>query len=137
MSRPSLVWMSSISIGVILLYLLGVLVRGQFGIAVCVHNVSGQSLQGIRIKVEPSGKDYDLGRLVDQERARVFVEPRTESHVALQYTDASGPHGETVVGYLEYGYCGKADINILPEGKVTSSENIDPLLCKKSWLDFM
>jgi len=95
--RSSLIWLASISIGLIVLYLLGIFVRGHYGIAVSVHNTSGQPLQGLGIKVEPSGKAYELGGLPDKELARVFVQPRTESHITLQYLDRNVPHIETVV----------------------------------------
>jgi hypothetical protein len=99
--------------------------------------MSGQPLQGLGIKVEPSGKAYELGGLPDEELARVFVQPRTESHITLQYLDGNVPHIETVVGYIESAYCGKADVKMLPGDKVVSSESIDPLFCRKGWLDFM
>lgn len=130
-------WIGSISLGVVVLYVLGILVRGQYGIAVSVHNLSEHSLREVKVRLEPQGKDYNLGELADLQRNRVFVQPRTESHIALQYTDANGPHVETVVGYVESGYCGKAEIKILPANKLTSSEEIDPIFCRKSWFDFM
>ena len=131
------VWLVSIPFGVVLLYLLGILVRGRYGIAVSVHNVSGESLRDVSLELEPHGDGYQLGALSNEGHARAFIQPRTESHIVLQYADGTGPHVETIVGYVESGYCGKAEVNILPQHKFTSRENIDPVFCKKSWLDFM
>jgi len=135
--RSSLLWLGSLSFGIVLLYLIGIFVRGQYGIAVSLHNFSGHQLREISVKVEPGGKDYKVGVLADQGRAKVFVQPRTESHITLRYSDGTGSHLETVVGYVESGYCGKAEIKILPQDKVSSSESIDPVFCKRSWLEFM
>ena len=116
------------------LYVLGVLVRGRFGIAVSVHNLSGKTLQRTHLTLQPRGEEYDLGLPGDQREVRIFFRPRAESHVALTIMDATGV--ETVVGYIEAGYCGKAEVEILPGEKINSVERIDPLWCKKSWLDF-
>ena len=86
--------------------------------------------------LKPRGENYDLGLLGDQREVRMFFRPRTESHIALTIMDATGPHIETVVGYVEAGYCGKAQVEILPGEKIRSVERIDPVWCKKSWLDF-
>ena len=137
MRRSGLLWFGAIAVGIFLLYLLGIFVRGRYGIAVSVHNVSGETLRDIIVTLEPRGKRYQLGALADAERARTFVEPSTESHVVLHYIGSDGPHVETIVGYVESGYCGKAEVSVLPNHKVISSETIDPVFCKRSWLDFM
>jgi hypothetical protein len=135
--RFSIVKLGSVSGGLVLLYLLGIFVRGQYGIALSVHNISGKPLQTVRIKVQPRGDDHSIGQLGDGQRVRFFVLPRTESHIELMFTDGGESHVETVVGYVESGYCGGADIKILPGEKVISSERIDPVFCARSWLDFM
>jgi len=131
------VWLGSIVIGLGFLYLLGVFVRGRYGIQVDIQNVSGESLRDVGVKLEPQEEAHQLGALSNGARVRTFVQPRTESHIVLQYADNSGTHMETIVGYIESGYCGKAEVSILPQHKATSSENIDPVFCKRSWLDFM
>ena len=118
------------------LYVLGVLVRGRFGIAVSVRNMSGKSLQQAHLTLKPRGEEYDLGLLGDQREVRIFFRPRTESHIALTIMGATGPRVQTVVGYVEAGYCGKAEVEILAGERINSVESIDPLWCKKSWLDF-
>jgi hypothetical protein len=126
----------SLLVGVLLLYVIGVFVRGHYGISVSVRNSSGQMLRQVHIQVPARGTEYDLGQLATGARVRIFVQPRAESHIALALVDASGPHVETIVGYVEAGYCGEADVEILPGAKVTSVERIDPICCKRSWLDF-
>jgi hypothetical protein len=124
-------------VGLLLLYVIGVFVRGHYGIAVSIRNNSGRSLQEVHVQVLPRGKEYILGQVGDRERVQIFVQTKIESHVAVMFTDAAGTHVETVVGYFESGYCGKAEIKIFPAGKVRSTETIDPIWCKKSWLDFL
>lgn len=131
------VWVICIFIGVVFSYLLGIFVRGQYGIAIAVRNLSGETLQDITVKVEPQGLAYPLGVLSNERHTRAFVQPRTESHVVLQYADGAGTQRLTVVGYAEAGYCGKAEVIILPEHKFKANENLDPVFCRKSWLDFM
>ena len=136
MRRSGVVWLGSIAIGVVLFYLLGVFVRGRYGIKVGVHNISGEPLRDVSLKLEPQEEAHQLGVLSNGGRVKTFVQPRTESHIVLQYADGNGTHTETVVGYVESGYCGRAEVSILPQHKVTSNENIDPVFCRKGWLDF-
>ena len=84
MSRPKVVWLSAISGGIVLLYVLGVVVRGSYGIAVSIHNHSGEALRDISLRVESQGKDRPLGDLANEERLKIFVQPRAESHIVLQ-----------------------------------------------------
>jgi hypothetical protein len=125
-------------VGVVLSYIAGLYVREHYGIAVIIQNASGKSLRQVSVKVEPTGRMVSVGHLAPAEHRRVFVTPQTESHISLEYTDAGGqPHVETVVGYVEAGYCGKAEVTVLPEEKVTSKETIDPVMCWNSWLGFL
>src|SRR5436189_3557913 len=115
MLRSRVVRIVAAVIGLILFYALGLFVREQYGIAVIIRNESGRSLRQIRVKAEPTGRVISVGDLANEKRTRVFVEPQTESHISLGYTDASGqPHVEIVVGYVEAGYCGKAEVTVLP-----------------------
>jgi len=93
-------------------------------------------LQQAHLTLKPRGQEYDLGLLGNQREVRIFFRPRTESHIALTIMGATGPRVETVVGYVEAGYCGKAEVEILPGERINSIERIDPVWCKKSWLDF-
>jgi nickel-dependent lactate racemase len=59
----------------------------------------------------------------------------TESHINLEFMDARYKlHTETVVGYVEAGYCGTAKATILPGDRV---DTISDLACWKSWFDFI
>jgi len=124
--------------GLLLFYVVGVVVRGQFGIRILVSNQSGEILRYVVLKEETHGPRYELGDLGDGFSRRIFIRPRTESHVAMSFQDASGTlHSEVVVGYLESGYCGSAVAIVLPGGKVKANERIDTLSCKGSWVDFL
>lgn len=136
MRRSRVTWFSFVLVAGILLYALGVFVRGRYGIRVSVSNMSGQSLHEVKLNLEPRGESRDLGDLGNGEGARVFMRPRTESHVSLTFKSANEARVETVVGYVESGYCGSAEVEVLPHEKVTSTESIDPVFCRKSWLDF-
>jgi hypothetical protein len=124
--------------GLLVFYVVGIFVRQQFGIAITIRNASREPLQQVRVKVETRGNRYGLRDLAPGEQARVFVKPRTESHINLEYIDAHHqPHVELVVGYVEAGYCGQAMATILPGGEVASEEDIDLIACWKSWVDFL
>jgi hypothetical protein len=127
-----------ILIGLFLIYVIGVLVRRQQGIAVVIRNDSGEVLRQVSVKVETSGdggKRSSLYYLAPSSRVRVYVQPVTESHINLEFMDARNKvHTETVVGYVEAGYCGSAKATIFPGERV---EAISELACWKSWFDFI
>jgi len=124
-------------VGLFAFYLVGILVRQQFGIGITIHNDSDGPLQKIRVRVERQGTSYGVPDLLPGKRGHIFVKPVTESHINLEYVDSNHqPHTELLVGYVEADYCGSATITILPEGKTLSRENIDLIACWKSWLDF-
>ena len=125
--------------GISALYVIGVLVRQQRGIAVLVRNDSGETLRQVRVTVESlgnRGKSRDLLNLAAGARVRVYVQPVTESHVNLEFSDAKDKrHVETVVGYAESGYCGTTTATILADGRTESRTSVPELMCWKGWLD--
>jgi hypothetical protein len=124
--------------GLLLLYVVGVIVRKQYGIGVVVRNESGETLRQVSLKVESigdRGKRYNLRDLTSGGYVRVYAQPVTESHINLEFMDARNKlHTETVVGYVEAGYCGIANATILPGDKINTIS--DPA-CWKSWFDFI
>ena len=125
-------------IGLVSFYAVGLFVREQCGIAIIIHNASGKSLRQMKVRVEPTGRVISVGDLANEKGTRVFVRPQTESHISLEYLDASGqPHADSVVGYVEAGYCGKAEVTVLPDDRVGAKETIDVLMCWGGWLDFL
>jgi len=126
--------------GLLLFYAMGVIVRQQYGIGVVVRNESGETLRQVSLKVESigdRGKRYNLRDLAPGRHVRVYTQPVTESHINLEFMDARNKlHTETVVGYVEAGYCGNAKATILPGDKTKFTEDIDPVFCGKSWLEF-
>ena len=125
-------------VGLLLFYVMGVIVRRQYGIGISVRNESGETLRQICVRVESiadRGKRYTLPDLVSGGCAHIYVSPVTESHVNVEFTDARGKlHVETMVGYAESGYCGTAKLTILSGDRVDTDSK---LVCQKSWLDFI
>lgn len=128
-----------LSIGALaVVYVAGVLVRGQYGIRITISNQSREVVKHAALKEQTHGPRYDLGDIEVGQRKRVFIQPKTEAHIELLFDDAAGSrHNQVVVGYVEQGYCGRAETAVLPAGRVVSSEQIDVLFCKGSWLDFI
>jgi hypothetical protein len=123
--------------GLLVFYVVGVVARGRYGIRVLVGNRSGETLRRVVLKEEIHGPRYELGDFRDGFSRHIFIRPKTESHIAMDFQDAAGtPHSELVVGYLESGYCGSAEAVVEPGGKVMANEHVDILFCKGSWLDF-
>ena len=128
-----------IVVGILLLYVVGVLVRQQRGIAVLIRNDSGETLRQVSVTIESlgnRGKSRDLRNLAAGARVRVYVQPMTESHINLEFSDAQGKkHVETVVGYAESSYCGTTTATILVDGRTESRTTVPELICWKGWLD--
>jgi hypothetical protein len=121
----------------LLFYILGIFVRGQYGIRMLISNQSGEILRRVKLNVEKIGPRYDLGDLANGVRKHIFVQPRADSHVSLEFLDARNmQHTEVVVGYVEAGYCGSVTATVQPGSIVRAAERIDLLFCKWSWLDF-
>ena len=125
-------------VGLFVLYVVGVIVRRQFGVRVIVSNESGEALRQVSVKVESigdRGKRSNLYYLAPGGRVRLYAQPITESHINLEFMDARNKlHTETVVGYVEAGYCGIAKATILPGDKI---HTISDPACWKSWFDFI
>ena len=127
-----------ISVGVLLVYAIGIFARQRCGIRIDIHNESADTLMQVGAKVAGDanrGKKYHLRDIPASAHTSVYVQPFTESSIILEFTDARGiVHAETIVGYAEAGYCGAAIATISSEKKV---ESISKLGCWKSWLDFI
>ena len=123
---------------VLLLYVLGLIVRQRFGIGITLKNETSENLRNVQIKIKSRGPTYNLGDLTAGKKRHLFVTPVTESNINVLFTDASGKqHEQTVVGYAEEGYCGRATVIIRPDGSIQVSEHIHLVLCVGSWLDFL
>ena len=135
--RPRTTRLTFAVVSLLVFYVVGVIVRNQFGVRVIVSNESGEALRQVSLKVETRGKRYSLPDFAAGQHRRVFVEPVGESHINLEFLDARNKvHSELVVGYVETGYCGTAKAVILPEGRVESTDFIPELVCWKGWLGF-
>jgi hypothetical protein len=119
--------------GLLLFYVAGVLVRGHYGIRVLVKNQSGGTLKNVILKEETRGPPDLLGDIGTGVQKCIFVRPKTESHVVLEFLDAAKvAHSEVGLGSLESGYCGSANVIIQPRGIVNVTEPVDVLFCKGS-----
>lgn len=127
-----------IAVGVLFVYAAGVFARQRCGIRVDIRNQSAETLVGMRVKVDAMGqrgKSYPLRDLPAGAHTRVYAQPLTESTINLEFSDARGAvHVETLMGYAEAGYCGKAVATLSHEDKVHSTSSLG---CWKSWFDFI
>jgi hypothetical protein len=118
-----------------MLYFLGARERRSSAIRVEIRNLSVEQLHDVTIKVESRGRTYNLANLNPGEQKHIFAEPVTESHIVAEFTHADGQRqSKTVFGYAEAGYCGRAELTILPENKLRSTEDLG---CWSSWWDFL
>jgi hypothetical protein len=125
-------------IALLLFYIAGVVVRGQYGFRIAIGNQSGEILKHAALKEQTHGPRYDLGDIEIGQRKHLFIQPKTEAHIELLFDDAAGrQHSGLVVGYVEGGYCGRAEAVVQPGGRVDAKEHVDILFCKGSWLDFI
>ena len=119
------------------IYLSGLFIREQYGIRVTVLNESASVLHKVALLVKEGGETQQLNDLAPDGRDRVYFLPKSDSHIDLTFSDGRKTTVKTVIGYVEYGYCGRADINVLPTGEVKSVERISVWGCWGSWLDFL
>ncbi len=83
----------------LLLYIVGVVVRGQYGVRIVITNQSAEILRHAALKKQTPGPRYDPGDIGVGQRKRVFVQPKTEAHIEVLFEDAAGrQHSEVVVG---------------------------------------
>ena len=126
------------SLGLLILYVAGVGVRGKYGIRVSVRNNSRETLRNLSAKVEYKGIRYPMPDLAPGHRATVFAQPVGESHINVEFTDAkSVKHTVQVEAYVETGYCGSSTATIGENGAISADEPIPDLVCWKSWLGFL
>jgi hypothetical protein len=123
---------------VLFFYFVGVLVRQHYGIAVTIHNESGETLRRVSVKVESirnRGEKRNLPDVRPGRRLSVNLQPVTESHITLRFVDARDRmHTETILGYAESGYCGKVEAVFLADASTKSNSNLE---CWKGWIDFI
>ena len=125
-------------VGLFLFYVLGVVVRQRYGIAVDVRNLSQHTLRNVSVKVEYRGKRYPLSDLEPGRHQRVFVQPAGESGILLEFVDWQNTRRvEVLAGYVEDGYSGTASGTVLADGRVVTYDDTFRFFYYKSWLDFV
>jgi len=126
-----------IFIALLVLYVSGVFVRGQKGIAVILRNRTNYTLRNVEIKVDYKGRRYPLADLAAGKTVRVYVQPVGESSINLEFADPQNVrHQEMLAGYVETGYCGRTTATI-SQDHVAIDDKSFGLICWKSWLDFV
>jgi hypothetical protein len=126
-----------IFIALLVLYVSGVFVRGQKGIAVILRNRTSYPLRNVEIKVDHKGRRYALADLAAGKTVRVYVQPVGASSINLEFTDPQNlDHQEMLAGYVETGYCGRTTATIFPD-HVAIDDHSFGVICWMSWLDFV
>ncbi len=123
-------------LGLFVLYVLGISVRQHAGIRVDIRNLSGKELRDVSVKVEDRGNHYRVADLGPGDKEHVFVEPITESHIAVEFLRANGGRqSKVVIGYAEASYCGSVVLTVLPDDSLDSTDlHFD---CSTSWFGFI
>ena len=128
----------AVGVGVLLVYTTGVFARQRCGMRVDIRNASAETLTQVRVRVGGIGdrwKNYRVADIRAGGRARIYVQPVTESGISLEFTDAKGvTHADSLMGYVEAGYSGGAVSTISSEKRIHSASDLG---CWKSWLDFI
>jgi hypothetical protein len=124
-----------IAIGV---YIVGIVVRGYYGIAVVILNRSDSTLYSVRAIAKPKPGTTYVGDLKANERKLLFIQPQGESHIELQFTDMTGAaHSQIIAGYVEKGYCGTARAEVYPRYVISAHEDIGIVWCPGGWFSFL
>src|SRR5882762_1889348 len=94
------------------------------GVAVTVSNSTGDEITDLRIKF--SGGIKSAPKLKSAESYTCKVNPKSESHLVVEFVDASGrQHSHEIDVYFERNYRGSVDITIRPSGKVEWKDRIE------------
>jgi hypothetical protein len=128
-----------ITAALLALYLIGIILRQHYGILIAITNESGGPLREMTVTVRGSERKNIrvIGSLPPGKRTRLFVTAMTESDISVEFVDPTGQHHrETIVGYVEQGYCGRGTARVLLDSTVKTDERIDPVACWGSWFDF-
>ncbi len=109
-------------VGVLVLYVVGVIVRHQLGIRVIISNESGEALRQVSVKIESigdRGKRSNLYYLAPGGRVRVYAQPVTESRINLEFMDARNKLHTETLGTLRLGIAELQRQQFYPETRST------------------
>jgi hypothetical protein len=126
---------ASIALGLILVYAAGTGFRERYGIRVEVKNETPAPLKKVRIEVQDSGAHSRVDDIAVGGNHRAFIQPKTESHIDLTFLGQDGTeHAGTVVGYAEYGYCGRVNVTVRAGYRIDSTDLMQD--CSRGWFAF-
>jgi hypothetical protein len=85
--------------------------RNESGIQVTVANGGGLPLRDLVVRV--TGRSYSVGDVPPGESRSVRVNPTSESHAEIEFTDEQGRRVRLAAGaYFEPAYRGRLDIRV-------------------------
>jgi hypothetical protein len=93
------------------------------GVRVSITNQSDTPMQNVVVAY--TGGRYELPQLLPDETDTRYVDPVSESHLEMEYTEASGNRLKKTIGtYFERGYSGSINITVGNAGQVTVKDEI-------------
>jgi hypothetical protein len=88
------------------------------GVTVIVNNATGGGITNLKIKFTGGSKSSE--KLDAAKSLETKINPNSESHIDLEFEDASGKrHSAKVDVYIEHNYSGTIRVTLEPDGKVT------------------
>jgi hypothetical protein len=122
---------------ILLVYVAGASVRSRSGIRIAIQNTSGSTLENVVVKLE-NKPPYIVGKISSGYTRNIFLLPGAESNIRLDFNDSSGArHTAIIAGYVESGYCGEINTQILPGLKIESRDQSFAEWNWKSWYGFL
>ncbi len=119
MNNKRKLWL--LAIPVVLLLIAVVAFQLRSGIQVKVENTGTSLLKSVVLRV--TGASYDLGDIAPGESATARVNPTSDSHLEVEFTDPDGQSKQLIAGgYFEAGYRGSIRVEI-KDGQIDKFED--------------
>src|SRR5947209_4261248 len=114
-------WLLAVPIAVLALFVALLFQQtGSSGIRITIQNTGSADLRLVVLYV--TGREYPLGDIAPGASAHATVNPTSESHLEIGFTDAGGqPKRLNAGGYFESGYRGTIRISI-KDGTITEND---------------
>ena len=105
-------WLLAIPVGLVVAIVIAIVAfQLRSGIRVTVENIGKTPLNSVVLHV--TGVSYNLGDIAPGAEATVRVNPPSESHLEIEFTDADGKTQRVNAGgYFESGYRGTIRVEI-------------------------
>jgi hypothetical protein len=110
----------AVPVGVLLLFVGLILFQFRSGIRVTVHNTGATSIRSAVLHV--IGRSYPVGDIARGNFVEATVNPKSESHLEIEFIDAEGKQQRSSVNcYFEPGYRGEIEVAI-KDGRIEKSQ---------------